>query len=43
MAQPTLQSLRDFVKQDHPAFMAPKQLQVVSTLPRTAIGKLHRQ
>jgi O-succinylbenzoic acid--CoA ligase len=42
MTQPTLQSLRDFVKQDHPAFMAPKRLQIVSTLPRTAIGKLRR-
>ncbi len=42
MTQLTLQSLRDFVKHDHPAFMAPKRLQIVSTLPRTAIGKLRR-
>ena len=43
MTQPTLKSLRGLVKHGHPAFMAPKRLQIVSTLPRTAIGKLRRQ
>lgn len=42
MSQPTLKSIRDFVKQSHPTFMAPKRLQIVSDLPRTAIGKVRR-
>lgn len=42
MTQPTLKSIRDFVKQTHPAFMAPKRLEIVPTLPRTAIGKVRR-
>jgi len=42
MTHPTLQSLREFVKREHPAFMAPKQIRVVSALPRTALGKLRR-
>ncbi len=42
MTNPTLQSLRGFVKREHPAFMAPKRIRVVSTLPRTALGKLRR-
>lgn len=42
MTQPKLQSLREFVKREHPAFMAPKQIQVVSALPRTGLGKLRR-
>lgn len=42
-ATPTVESVREFVKQTHPAFMAPKRLQIVSSLPRTAIGKLRRQ
>ena len=39
---PTLESVRDHVKQRHPAFMAPKRLAVVASLPRTALGKLRR-
>ena len=39
---PTLDSIRAHVKQRHPAFMAPKRLHVVETLPRTSLGKLRR-
>ena len=39
---PSLESVRAHVKQRHPAFMAPKRIQVVSSLPRTSIGKLRR-
>jgi O-succinylbenzoic acid--CoA ligase len=39
---PTLEDLRTHVKQHHPAFMAPKRLQLVESLPRTALGKLRR-
>jgi O-succinylbenzoic acid--CoA ligase len=39
---PTLEDLRTHVKQHHPAFMAPKRLQLVEILPRTALGKLRR-
>ena len=39
---PTLESVRAHVKEHHPAFMAPKQIQIVSSLPRTSIGKLRR-
>jgi o-succinylbenzoate---CoA ligase len=39
---PTLESLRAHVKERHPAFMAPKRLTVVASLPRTALGKLRR-
>jgi o-succinylbenzoate---CoA ligase len=39
---PTLESIRDHVKQRHPAFMAPKRLTLVESLPRTSIGKLRR-
>jgi o-succinylbenzoate---CoA ligase len=39
---PTLESLRAFVKEHHPAFMAPKRLQIVDTLPRTTLGKVRR-
>jgi len=39
---PTLEALRDHVKQHHPAFMAPKRLTVVESLPRTSLGKLRR-
>jgi O-succinylbenzoic acid--CoA ligase len=42
MAQPKLQSLRELVKREHPAFMAPKRIRVVSDLPRTTNGKLRR-
>ncbi len=40
---PTLDSIRAHVKQRHPAFMAPKRLTLVESLPRTALGKLRRQ
>jgi O-succinylbenzoic acid--CoA ligase len=39
---PTLDALRDHVKARHPAFMAPKRLTVVESLPRTSLGKLRR-
>jgi len=39
---PTLEGLRAHVKQDHPAFMAPRVLTIVDELPRTALGKLRR-
>ena len=39
---PTLESVRAHVKQRHPAFMAPKRSQIVSSLPRTSIGKVRR-
>jgi len=39
---PTLDSLRAHVKRRHPAFMAPKHLTVVESLPRTSLGKLRR-
>ncbi len=41
-APPTLGALRDHVKSNHPAFMAPKRLVIVDALPRTALGKLRR-
>jgi o-succinylbenzoate---CoA ligase len=39
---PTLESVRSHVKQHHPAFMAPKRIEIVTSLPRTGIGKLRR-
>ncbi len=39
---PSLESVRAHVKQRHPAFMAPKRIKIVSSLPRTSIGKLRR-
>ncbi len=39
---PTLESIRAHVKLLHPAFMAPKRLEVVEALPRTTLGKLRR-
>lgn len=39
---PTLDSIRAHVKTRHPAFMAPKRLTLVESLPRTALGKLRR-
>jgi len=38
-AAPSLESLRDHVKATQPAFMAPKRLEFVDTVPRTALGK----
>jgi O-succinylbenzoic acid--CoA ligase len=39
---PTLDELRDWVKTELPAHAAPKAIEPVSTLPRTAVGKLRR-
>jgi O-succinylbenzoic acid--CoA ligase len=39
---PSLASLRSHVKEHHPAFMAPRRLEIVESLPRTSIGKLRR-
>jgi O-succinylbenzoic acid--CoA ligase len=39
---PSLDSIREHVKQRHPAFMAPKRLTLAESLPRTSIGKLRR-
>ena len=39
---PSLDSLREHVKQRHPAFLAPRRLAIVASLPRTSIGKLRR-
>jgi O-succinylbenzoic acid--CoA ligase len=39
---PTLESIRAHVKLRHPAFMAPKRLEIVESLPRTTLGKLRR-
>ena len=39
---PTLTQLRDHVKQSLPAFAAPRELVLVDTLPRTALGKVRR-
>lgn len=41
-APPTLDDLRNHVKDRHPAFMAPKRLEIVERLPRTSLGKLRR-
>jgi O-succinylbenzoic acid--CoA ligase len=40
---PTLESIRAHVKQRHPAFMAPRRIEIVSSRPRTSIGKLRRR
>lgn len=40
--EPTLDALRDAVKAVLPAYAAPKQLVLVDSLPRTAIGKVQR-
>lgn len=39
---PTLDDLRAHVKDRHPAFMAPKRLRFVASIPRTALGKPRR-
>ena len=41
--EPTLDALRDAVKAVLPAYAAPKQLVLVDSLPRTAIGKIQRR
>ena len=39
---PTLEAVREHVKQTIPAYAAPKSLIIVNELPRTAIGKVQR-
>jgi len=39
---PTLDSIRSHVKAHHPAFMAPRRITFVESLPRTSLGKLRR-
>ncbi len=39
---PTLSSLRALVAEQLPSYAAPRQVTVVDTLPRTALGKLAR-
>lgn len=41
-APPTLDELRAHVKHHLPAYCAPRQLELVTHLPRTALGKLRR-
>ncbi len=41
-APPSLADLRSFAADHLPAFCAPKELRVVGTLPRTALGKVQR-
>lgn len=41
-APPTLDELRDWVKQTLPAYAAPTKLEVTDALPRTASGKVRR-
>jgi O-succinylbenzoic acid--CoA ligase len=40
---PTLENVRNHVKETLPAFYAPKQLRLVTAIPRTALGKPQRQ
>jgi O-succinylbenzoic acid--CoA ligase len=37
---PTLDELRGFVKESLPAYCAPRELRIVESLPRTALGKV---
>jgi O-succinylbenzoic acid--CoA ligase len=39
---PTLDQVRDAVKHELPAYCAPKQIVLVDSLPRTAVGKVQR-
>jgi O-succinylbenzoic acid--CoA ligase len=41
-APPTIGQLRDFAKQTLPAYAAPRTLELVDALPRTASGKVRR-
>jgi O-succinylbenzoic acid--CoA ligase len=36
---PTIEKMREHVKLNHPAFMAPRRLTLVDRIPRTALGK----
>jgi O-succinylbenzoic acid--CoA ligase len=40
---PTLEAIRNHIKETLPAFCAPKQLRLVTAIPRTALGKPQRQ
>jgi len=42
-APPSLDGLRAAVKDELPAYCAPKQLVLVDSLPRTAAGKVRRR
>ena len=39
---PSLESLRELVKASRPAYAAPRRLELVEALPRTALGKVRR-
>ncbi len=39
---PTLESIRDFARRHLPAYAAPKRLEIVRAVPRTALGKVIR-
>ena len=39
---PAIGELRDHVAATLPAFCAPKQVHIVTSLPRTALGKIQR-
>ena len=39
---PSLDSLRELVKRSRPAYAAPRALELVEALPRTALGKIRR-
>jgi o-succinylbenzoate---CoA ligase len=39
---PSLESLREWVKRARPAYAAPRRLELVEALPRTALGKVRR-
>jgi O-succinylbenzoic acid--CoA ligase len=41
-APPVLEDLREWVKQRLPAYAAPKEVDIVAALPRTALGKVKR-
>ena len=40
---PTLEDLRGAVKEVLPAYCAPRRLELVAAIPRTALGKPRRQ
>ncbi len=42
VAPPTLDELRAHVKADLATFCAPRELQLVTVVPRTALGKVRR-
>jgi len=42
VAPPSLEELRDHLRQTLPAFMAPRELVLHESLPRTSIGKIRR-